>query len=183
MHGRLDRKSVGGFAELALRCAQPADSPAIWAIIQQAIEQRRRDGSDQWQDGYPNADTIDRDIQRGYGQVLLRDGHIVAYAAVIFDRDPAYDTIEGHWLTTGEYVNIHRVAVASAAKGSGMAKSLLRLVEGLVVGRGVHSIKIDTNFDNGPMLAVLDKLGYSYCGEVLMRGAYRKAFEKVLVGL
>ena len=26
---------------------------AIWEIIQQAIEQRRQDGSDQWQNGYP----------------------------------------------------------------------------------------------------------------------------------
>ena len=44
----------------------------------------------------------------------------------------------------------------------------------------VYSIKVDTNFDNVPMLRILDKLGYVYCGEVFFRGSARKAFEKVL---
>ncbi|MFT4092143.1 MAG: hypothetical protein QM640_00795 [Niabella sp.] len=39
---------------------------------------------------------------------------------------------------------------------------------------------VDTNFDNAPMLHILNKLGYIYCGEVFFRGAARKAFEKVL---
>ena len=40
--------------------------------------------------------------------------------------------------------------------------------------------KLDTNFDNAPMLKILDKLGYTYCGEVFFRGSARKAFEKIL---
>ena len=44
----------------------------------------------------------------------------------------------------------------------------------------VYSIKVDTNFDNLAMLAILEKLGYAYCGEVVFRESARKAFEKVL---
>ncbi len=39
---------------------------------------------------------------------------------------------------------------------------------------------MDTNFDNTPMLRILEKLGYTYCGEVYFRGSARRAYEKVL---
>lgn len=173
-------KSVDGFPNLILRQARHDELPVIWRIIQQAIEQRRQDGSGQWQDGYPNENTINHDIQRGYGHVLLNEGAIIAYAAVIFDKEPAYEALAGNWLTTGDYVNIHRIAVANSVKGKGIATSLLALLEQLVVNREIYSIKIDTNFDNSPMLRILTKHGYSYCGEVQYRGTARKAFEKVL---
>jgi hypothetical protein len=41
---------------------------------------------------------------------------------------------------------------------------------------------VDTNFDNVPMLKIFNKLGYVYCGEVLLMGAPRKAYEKVISG-
>ena len=44
----------------------------------------------------------------------------------------------------------------------------------------VYSIKVDTNFDNKPMLHIFNKLGYTYCGKVYFRGQERRAFEKVL---
>ena len=30
------------------------------------------------------------------------------------------------------------------------------------------------------MLKILEKLGYTYCGEIVVRGTPRKAFEKLL---
>jgi len=44
----------------------------------------------------------------------------------------------------------------------------------------VFSIKVDTNFDNIPMLKILDRLNYMYCGEIFFSGAPRKAYEKVI---
>jgi hypothetical protein len=54
------------------------------------------------------------------------------------------------------------------------------MIEDLCVSRNVYSIKVDTNFDNIPMLRILEKLKYTYCGEVYFRGASRKAYEKEL---
>ena len=39
---------------MILRKAAFSELPIIWDILQQAIEQRKQDGSEQWQDGYPN---------------------------------------------------------------------------------------------------------------------------------
>lgn len=55
------------------------------------------------------------------------------------------------------------------------------MIEALCRDKKVYSIKVDTNFDNQPMLKILEKLQYTYCGEVYFRGSARKAFEKLLV--
>ena len=164
-----------------LRKAVPSELPVIWEILQYAIEQRRLDGSDQWQDGYPNEMSIQTDMEKGNAYVVTDDDEtILAYAAIIFDIEPAYEELEGTWLSYGDYVVVHRVAVSEAAKGKGIAVALFQLIEDLSVKKQVYRIKVDTNFDNGPMLHILNKLGYTYCGEVYFRGGARKAFEKVL---
>jgi RimJ/RimL family protein N-acetyltransferase len=165
---------------MKLKKAHFSDSVAIWEILQQAIEQRRLDGSEQWQKGYPNEQSVYEDITKGYGYVLTENDVTIAYAAIIFDIEPAYNDIIGKWLTNGDYVVVHRVATSNAVKGRGVATELFRLIEDLAVEHQVFSIKIDTNFDNVPMLKILKRLDYSYCGEVFFHGAARQAFEKVL---
>ena len=165
---------------MILRKANISEIPTIWEILQQAIEQRRQDGSQQWQDGYPNPQTVENDINNGYGFVLTENEKIIAYAAIIFDIEPAYTDIEGKWLTNEDYVVIHRVATSNEVKGKGIATELFRMIEDVAKQNNVFSIKVDTNFDNVPMLKILDKLGYTYCGEVYFRGSARRAYEKVL---
>jgi GNAT superfamily N-acetyltransferase len=164
---------------MILRKATLAEIPAAWSILRQAIELRKQDGSEQWQNGYPNEQTVRDDIGNGY--VLLDGDVIVAYAAISFDPEPAYNKITGRWLTTSAYVVVHRVATSNAAKGRGIATLLLKKVEDLALEHNVSSIKLDTNFDNIPMLKILDRLHYTYCGEIFFSGASRKAYEKVLV--
>jgi GNAT superfamily N-acetyltransferase len=165
---------------MVLRKAFYAELPVIWDILQQAIEQRRKDGSEQWQNGYPNMQTIKDDISNGCAYVLTDDHIIIAYAAIIFGVEPAYNDIKGKWLTSGDYVFIHRVAVSDAVKRKGVATKLFKMTEDLCIKQKVYSIKVDTNFDNVPMLKILDNLRYTYCGEIFLGSASRKAFEKVL---
>lgn len=165
---------------MQLRKSTNIDITEIWKILQQAIEQRRLDGSEQWQNGYPNEQTVKDDIKKGAGYVLTRNDEIIAYAAIIFGEEPAYNDIKGQWLTNGNYVVIHRVATANSVKGQGVATRLFKMIEDLSMQHRVYSIKVDTKFDNVPMLKILEKLDYEYCGEILFGGASRKAFEKVL---
>ena len=166
---------------MRLRIANYSDITPIWEILQQAIEQRRLDGSEQWQNGYPNEQTVQDDITSGYGYVVTDNNAIIAYAAVIFGVEPAYEEINGKWLTNGDYVAVHRVATSNSVKGKGVATKLFKLLEDLSIQHKVYSIKVDTNFDNIPMLRILEKLEYAYCGEIFFGGAPRKAFEKVLL--
>ena len=163
------------------RKASVHDIPQIWTIIQQAIVRRKNDGSQQWQDGYPNEDLIRKDIVDGIGYVLTDDDKIVGYAAIIFNVEPAYEKLKGSWLTNEDFAVVHRVAISDYYLGKGLAQKIFLFTEDLALDNNIFSIKVDTNFDNIPMLKILEKLGYTYCGEVSFRGDARKAFEKILL--
>lgn len=156
------------------------DADKIWEILQFAIQSRRKDGSAQWQNGYPNLQTVITDINCGYAYVFRADNEIACYCAIIFNDEPAYNQIDGKWLSTGNFLVVHRVAVSPQMKGKGMVQQLFKAIEQFAVENELFSIKIDTNFDNAPMLSILHKLGYTYCGKVYLYGASRMAFEKVL---
>ena len=122
------------------------------------------------------------DIANGYGYVLEDNDTVIAYSAIIFDIEPAYEAINGKWLTNGDYIVVHRVATADAVKGNGIGTLIFKLIEDLCIQQKVYSIKVDTNFDNIPMLKILDKLNYSYCGEIFFNDSPRRAYEKVVNG-
>lgn len=162
------------------RKAVMADVAQIWTILEQAIARRKADGSDQWQDGYPNRNVVISDIEKSYGYVLANDTNVVGYCAVMINDEPAYAAIKGKWLTTGDFVVYHRVAIAEGHLGQGLAQQLLKGIEAFALENNIHSVRADTNFDNAGMLRTFDKLGYVYCGEVTFRDKPRRAYEKVL---
>ena len=84
------------------------------------------------------------------------------------------------WLTNRDFAVVHRVAISDDYIGKGLAQKIFLFTEDLALENNIFSIKVDTNFDNIPMLKILEKLGYTHCGEVAFRGGVRKAFEKKL---
>lgn len=166
---------------ITLRQAHQNDVSIIWEIIQQAILKRKREGSTQWQNGYPNEQVIQDDIDKGYGYVAVAEGQIVGYIAIIFDGEPAYDNIEGAWISNAPFAVLHRLAVRQDTAIKGIGSAMMNAVEAIVQSKNFTVIRVDTNFDNLPMLNVFRKLGYQYCGIVLLPGGAREAFEKILV--
>ena len=161
--------------------AEETDATRIWEILQEAIQKRKEEGSNQWQDGYPNPEVIASDISNGIGFVLVIDNVIAGYTAIAINDEPSYDELEGgSWLTEGDFVVFHRAAISKDFVGKGLARILFQCIENYAFENDIFSVKADTNFDNEPMLYLFDKLGYVYCGEVYFRGAPRKAYEKVL---
>lgn len=164
----------------SFRKATTLEIPTIWNILQQAIIRRKEEGSNQWQDGYPNPEVIQKDIQKEAGFVLLEGETIVGYTAVLINDEPEYSKIIGKWLSNDDFVVFHRVAISENHLGKGLAKKMLQFIEDFAVSNSIYSVKADTNFDNNAMLYIFEKSGYSYCGKVYFRGSERKAFEKVL---
>lgn len=162
------------------RKAELSEADLIWELLQQAIVRRKNDGSNQWQDGYPNLNVVKNDIEKGYGFVLVEGETILGYVAVMINNEPAYQIIDGKWLTNDDFVVIHRVAVSENYLGKGLAKKIMNYVEDFALQNNIYSIKADTNFDNFAMMKIFESLNYTLCGEVLLRGAPRKAYEKAL---
>ena len=162
------------------RKAIVADTERIWQIILQAKERMRLRGTLQWQDGYPTLEIITGDIEKGYGYVLCRDNRVIAYAAVVFDGEQAYNSIIGNWLSDQAYVVVHRLAVADEMTQRGVATLFMEKVEALSRRNNIFSFRVDTNFDNQYMQKIFAKLGFTYCGEVFFRGNARMAYEKII---
>ncbi|MCG9791001.1 GNAT family N-acetyltransferase [Flavobacterium algicola] len=155
--------------------------PEIWNILQHAIARRKADGSNQWQDGYPNPTVIQNDILKDAAYILLEEKTIVGYVALLINDEPEYQNIEGKWLTNGDFIVFHRVAISENHLGKGLAKKLLQFIEEFAINSKIYSIKADTNFDNQAMIALFKKFDYQHCGEVYFRGSPRRAYEKVLI--
>jgi GNAT superfamily N-acetyltransferase len=164
---------------IIIRKAECTDIERILEIIRQAKEQMRRMNSRQWQDVYPAVEHITGDIDKGYGYVLCGESGVIAYAAVIFDGEPAYKKIQGKWLTDFPYVVVHRLAVAEEMKQKGIATFFMQKIEELGKQNGIRSFRVDTNFDNLYMQKILFALDFTYCGEIYYDpGGKRKAYEK-----
>ena len=160
--------------------ATEADLQAVIELVAQGRAALARQGVDQWQDGYPSPETIRRDLLRGDGRIVRIDGAAAAYAAFVFDGEPAYAEIDGTWLDQAPYVVLHRLAVAQEVKGQGIATEFMRRTMTLARERGTGSFRIDTNFDNRCMLRLLAKFGFVRCGEIHYAGDPRIAFQKIL---
>lgn len=162
------------------RKATEADIAPAGAILRQAVDRMLAEGKQQWDHSYPNETHIRADIDRSIAYVLELDGEVVAYGAVLFDGEPAYDIIDGKWLSDDAYVVVHRLATLMSSQRTGLAMTYLRAVEHLAHSQGIRSFRVDTNFDNIRMLNLLAKAGFTYCGQVLYPRGPRKAFEKTL---
>lgn len=168
------------FESIYLKNASEKEADSIWKILQQAIERRKKDGSLQWQDGYPNPETIKEDIKKKQAFVLITEKQMIGVCTLIKNTEPAYQNIEGKWLSEGDFLVVHRVAIADEFLGKGWSKVLFEKIEKKALSENIFSIKADTNFDNLPMISTFKSMGFEYCGEVMMRNSPRKAFEKIL---
>ncbi len=163
-----------------LEKAKTADISAIMEIVEEAKAYFRSQGINQWQDGYPNAESIGSDIQNGYGYLLREKEDAVAYASISFDGEPTYTIIEeGNWRSQEPYAVIHRVCVKNRYKGQGVASCFLEKAKELCRAQGVHWLRMDTHKENQSMQKFLRKNGFELRGIIyLQNGDPRLAFDR-----
>ena len=162
---------------MEIRLAFPNEVNAVMKVIEDAKKTLAKAGSDQWQNGYPNADIIIDDIISGQAYVVLEEGEVIAYAAVTRSPESAYDAIyEGKWQGGElEYLVFHRIAVARDAQGQGVAQTFL---EGLIEGFDYLDFRSDTHAKNIAMQHIFEKLGFKQVGKVPVDGE-RLAYQKL----
>lgn len=167
---------------MKFRKSNEEDIKSIMNIINQAQAWFKDQRIDQWQNNYPNIETIINDINNSYGYVLLKNNIVIGTAAVSFDGEKTYNSIyNGKWISNDDYAVIHRIAVDSNYKGLGLASVLFKYIEELCLDKGIHSIKVDTHEENMPMQKLLYKNGFQYCGIIYLEDKSKRiAFEKII---
>jgi ribosomal protein S18 acetylase RimI-like enzyme len=156
---------------------------AIMSIIDDAQKYLASLNIDQWQDGYPNEEQIKLDIENNDSYIVVDETEkIIGTTVFTTKKEPTYNKIEGKWLTEGntKYGVIHRLAVSDEYRKSGFSKFVFDYCEKKLIEQEIASMRIDTHKDNIGMQGLLKKMGYKYCGVIILTsGAERLAFEKV----
>ena len=63
---------------MELRKTEKSEIPAVMDIISDSIAGLKAAGINQWQQGYPNAKSIENDIDQGWSYVLVQENEILA---------------------------------------------------------------------------------------------------------
>lgn len=157
---------------MEIRRAQENDLEKVMDIYKSAREFMIKNGNpNQWGNDFPNRELVRSDIKKD-GYVVVEGDEIIGVFA-ISDSEEAYDKIDGNWLNDEPYGVIHRIAAGGTRIGAGQF-----ILDWCLKKTG--NIRIDTHEDNIPMLKLLEKNGYKYCGKVSYgnRGE-RLAFQKI----
>lgn len=153
-------------AEIYLRRAQLQDLPAIMKIIDDAKELLKKNGSPQWQNGYPNQETLTQDIAMQTNWVLINDNKVATTATLQLTPEPTYRNItQGQWQQPDEpYATIHRVAISSNYRGQGLSKLLFSNL--LTVGQmqGIKNFRVDTHRSNKAMQHIAENFNFKKRG-------------------
>jgi GNAT superfamily N-acetyltransferase len=167
---------------MIIRKATLEDINSILNIIKQAQVYFKENTIDQWQNDYPNYNTIETDIKNQVSYVALIKDKIVATFMVTSDDEVTYNKIyEGNWLSKSNYMVIHRIAVDNNSKGLGLSGLIINHVANMAKEIHVPSIRVDTHEENKTMRKTLLKHGFKECGVIyLFDGAKRLAFEKLI---
>lgn len=161
------------------REAKKEDIESILEVISHAKEYMKRNNSTQWNENYPNKETIINDIEKNIGYVLIVENLIRGYMVVEFSDDEIYKNIKGKWKTFGNYASIHRCAIHKELRGQGYGSELFKFAEKLALSKNIRSVRIDTAPENETMKHLFNKNGYEYCGTVFIDGE-KIAYEKLL---
>ncbi len=162
---------------MEVRKTRLEDVNKICIIIDQAKQYLKNSGVDQWQNGYPNKETILEDIKTETSYVLV-ENEVVGTMRFLIADDPDYGYIEGSWKSSGCYGVIHRIAIDENCKGKSYAKLFVDYAIQLCKEENVHSLRIDTHLMNTSMRRFLKKNHFEECGIVYIRGVdQRIAYE------
>jgi len=159
----------------------------IMKIIREAQAFLASHKIDQWQNGYPNKDTILEDLINNESYIVTtNDSTLIATAMFSTKKEPTYQSIEGEWITkvNAKYGVIHRMAITNKSRNKGVARFIFEQCEQQLLQQNIYSMRIDTHQENLAMQGLLIKLKYLYCGVIYLdNGDKRLAYEKCLDNL
>ncbi len=151
-----------------MRQATMADLDEIMTIIDGAKAQLAAAGSPQWQDGYPNRDTLTRDLEAEAVVVLMSNGRIAGTASLIVGVEPTYATVyDGEWAApTAAYATIHRIAISRDFAGAHLGRIFFATILTHLYAQGLRWVRLDTHRQNRAMQHLATTFGFSHRGTI-----------------
>ena len=143
----------------------------VMEIINDAIELLSH-LSLQWQQGYPNAEVMARDLKNNWVYGLYDGDALVVISSLVPGFNPDYAVIEkGNWTyPTGDNdATIHRIAVKAGYHGKKYGIDMVKFMIEESRRRGYKSLKADTHITNIAMQQLCLKNGFEFKGIIYIQ--------------
>ncbi|CVK20934.1 GNAT family N-acetyltransferase [Sporomusa sphaeroides] len=163
-----------------IRKANSADIQEIMKIIRETIIEMQSYDNTQWDENYPQEKDFGKDIQKGDLYVSERDGNLVGFACINKIEPAEYSGLP--WSMKETAMVVHRMAVATAYRKSGIGTELMKFADEYALKNEVRYLKTDTYSINTKMNALFAKCGYKWVGEMSFLDKKKPfyCYEKVL---
>ena len=164
---------------ISIRPATSRDVDDVLALVRGCVDRMRRHGIEQWDDLYPDRETIGEDLSAGEAFVAIGETGLVGYVALGASQDPEYADVP--WAFTADpTVVVHRLMVDPGYQGRGFAKMLMGFAESHALTSGYRTVRLDAFVGNPAALHLYDRLGYRDAGSIRHRTGDFRCFEKEL---
>ncbi len=155
-----------------IRAGESGDEQEIITMTKLCAADLISKGISQWDENYPDIQTIQTDIQKGELFKYVLDDTIVGIVVLNENQDPEYSEL--NWITSENSRNlvVHRLAVHPKHQGKGIARQLMDFAEEKARHENYDSIRLDTFTQNKRNQKFYQARSYSIVGEVFLK--YKK---------
>jgi len=162
-----------------IRRAKIEELNSLMLLLRAVIANLNSLGIDQWDEIYPDAVTINNDIQERTLFVLEEDGVIKGMVVLNEFQDKEYIDVEWRH-AAGKALVVHRLSVHPSYQGQGVARRLMHFTERFADDNGYTSIRLDTFSKNPITMSFYKSLRYGIAGTVNFRKGLFYCFEKAI---
>lgn len=153
--------------------AETTDFDAIFEMMKRAKAKSYEEGVFQWDDKYPNADTLYTDIVNS-NMYLIKEGENTVGFFVYNSscEDDLHNDIK--WLYPSDnWIFLHRMCIDPVCQGKGYGQSVIGKFISSIKQAGYNSIRLDVFSTNQAAIHIYEKFGFRRVWECL---CYRGTF-------
>lgn len=157
---------------MKVRTITREDIPVVMKMINEAKVNMKNMGIDQWQDGSPSTETLEKYVNAKNGFI---NEDLTAFGALV-EYDPDYKKY-----LSGNYVVLHTFVVDQSLRGKGVSDKFFDAILKIAIEKENEIFGVDTHRDNKAMMAFIGRHDFIKLGEVFIDGVKpRIAFYKKL---
>ena len=167
---------------MRIRKAKISDLGNIMIMYKSCVKGMIANGIDQWDDTYPDIETINQDLEKQNYYVVEEKGEIIGGINIDQNQDKTYLDID--WEDKSDsFLVVHRLGVKEEFWNKKIGKNLMLFTEKLVAEKGLRSIRLDTYSGNPKAMEFYIRLGYRELGSINLNPNKNEyyCFEKIIV--
>ena len=166
---------------MKIRKAQTSDLENIMKMYKSCVAGMIKIGIDQWDNTYPDTETITQDLENQTYYVAEEKREIIGGINIDQNQDPTY--LDVNWQDiSNQFLVVHRLGVKEKNWGDGIGKDLMIFTEKLVMEKDLKSIRLDTYSGNPKAMEFYIRLGYRELGAIYLKLDKNEyyCFEKII---